>query len=62
MFYYKYIGAWDYDIGVIVKDSNELRNFINELRTAFSEEIKINDVFLILEEVTGYKLPEGIFR
>ena len=62
LFYYKYIGAWDYDIGVIVKDSNELRTFINELRANFSEEININDVFLILEEATGYKLPEGVFK
>src|SRR3989344_561617 len=62
LFYYKYIGAWDYDIGVIVKNSNELRDFINELRTNFPEEIKINDVFLILEEATGYKLPKGVFE
>ncbi|MBS3155905.1 hypothetical protein J4413_01575 [Candidatus Woesearchaeota archaeon] len=62
LFYYKYIGAWDYDIGIIVKNSNELRIFINELRKNFSEGIKINDVYLILEEVTGYKLPEGAFK
>ena len=60
--YYKYIGAWDYDIGIIVKNSNELRVFINELRKNFSEGIKINDVYLILEEATGYKLPEGVFK
>ena len=47
---------------MIVKDSNELRTFINELRANFSEEININDVFLILEEATGYKLPEGVFK
>jgi len=62
LFYYKYIGAWDYDIGIIVKNSNELRVFINELRKNFSEGIKINDVYLILEEATGYKLPEGVFK
>ncbi|MBU2639922.1 MAG: Lrp/AsnC family transcriptional regulator [Nanoarchaeota archaeon] len=62
LFYYRYIGDWDYDIGIIAKNSNELRNFINELRTNFPEEIKINDVSLILEEVTGYKLPKGIFE
>ena len=62
LFYYKYIGAWDYDLGVIVKDSNELRVFINGLRTNFPEEIKINDVFLTLEEATGYKLPKGVFE
>lgn len=62
LFYYKYIGAWDYDIGIIVKNSNELRVFINELRANFPKEIKINDVYLILEEATGYKLPGGIFK
>ena len=45
-----------------MKNSSELREFINELRTKFSEEIEINDVFLVLEEVTGYKLPKGIFK
>ena len=60
--YYKHIGAQDYDIRIIVKNSNELRVFINELRKNFSEGIKINDVYLILEEATGYKLPEGVFK
>ncbi|MBI2672800.1 Lrp/AsnC family transcriptional regulator [Candidatus Woesearchaeota archaeon] len=63
IFYYKYLGGiWDYDIGVIVKDSNELRDFINEFRKNFSDSVKISDVFLTLEETTGYKLPNGIFE
>lgn len=63
VFYYKYLGgSWDYDIGVIVKNSVELRDFINEFRKKFSDIAKISDVFLVLEETSGYKLPKGIFE
>ncbi len=63
IFYYKYLaGTWDYDIGIIAKDSNELREFINEFRTKFPEEVKIYDISLVLEETSSYKLPEGIFK
>ena len=62
VFYYKYLGgSWDFDIGVLVQNSNELREFINEYRKKFSENSKISDVFLVLEETTGYKIPSGIF-
>lgn len=63
VFYYKYLGgSWDYDVGVIVKNSIELREFINEFRKKFSDIAKISDVFLVLEETSGYKLPHGIFE
>ena len=63
VFYYKYLGgAWDYDLGVIVKNSEELRKFINDFRNKFSDIAKISDVFITLEEVTGYKLPKGVFE
>ncbi len=63
IFYYKYIGgAWDFDLGILVKNSNELREFINELRTKFIETIKLNDLFLILEEITNNTLPPAIFK
>ena len=62
VFYYKYLGgSWGYDIGVLVQNSNELRDFINEYRRNFSDVSKISDVFLTLEETTGYKMPAGIF-
>ncbi len=62
IFYYKYIGGqWDYDIGVIVKDSNEFRDFINDFRSNFPKEIKITDIFLTLDQLTAYKLPKGVF-
>ncbi len=63
VFYYKYLGgSWDFDIGVLVQNSNELREFINEYRKKFSDVSKISDVFLILEETTGYKMPAGVFE
>lgn len=62
IFYYKYIGPWDYDIGFIAKNSTELREFINEIRTKFPEELKLVDVFITLEEIKGYQFPEGVFQ
>ena len=62
MAYYKYFGgAWDYDIGVIVRNSEELRKFIKNFRETFSDFIKISDVSIILSEETSYKLPQGVF-
>lgn len=61
-FYYKYVGPWDYDIGFLVKNSMELRDFINELRTKFPDELKIVDVFITLDEIKGYQLPDGVFQ
>jgi Lrp/AsnC family leucine-responsive transcriptional regulator len=63
IFYYKYIGGqWDYDIGILVKNSNELRDFIHKFRKEFSTEAKISDAFIVLEETSSYKLPEGTFQ
>ncbi len=62
IFYYKYIGPWDYDLGLIAKNSTEMREFINELRTKFPEELKLTDVFITLEEIRGYQLPDGVFH
>ena len=63
VFYYKYLGgSWDYDLGVLVKNSIELRDFINEFRKKFSDIAKISDVFLVLDETSGYKLPKGVFE
>ena len=63
IFYYAYFGGtWDYDIGIIVKNSEELREYVNEFRNIFSDFVKISDVSAILSEVTGYKLPKGVFE
>ncbi len=63
-FYYKYskTGNYDFDVGIIAKNSSELREFINELRNNFYEEIRIYDTFLVLEEVSSHKLPLIVFE
>lgn len=43
----KYSGKWDYEIGLYIKDSKELENFISELKSNFSEQIKYYEFSLI---------------
>lgn len=62
IFYCRNNGTWDYDVGIFARNSVELREFINALRSKFAEEVKIVDVFVILEEIKGYKLPDGVFE
>ena len=64
MFYYTHLGQenWDMDIGVIVKSSEELRNFIIEIKNSFGELIKIHDMYLILEETKADITPVGVFN
>ena len=52
-YYYKYLGHenWDIDIGLMVKDSAELREFIIDLRRSFAETVKIFDIYVVLEEM-----------
>jgi len=63
IFYYHYnkSGIYDFDIGVIVKNSLELRDFVNQLRKDFYDEIKIYNTFLVLEEVSSHNLPKIVF-
>jgi len=63
IFYYHYnkTGIYDFDIGIVVKDSLELRDFVNHLRKSFYDEIKIYNSFLVLEEVSSHNLPKIIF-
>jgi len=64
MFYYTHLGQenWDMDVGVIVKSSAEFREFMIELKDSFGELIKINDMYLIVEETKGDITPEGVFK
>lgn len=63
IFYYKYIsGFWDFDIGILVRESSELRDFINELRGKFAETIRLDNFFLLLDEITNYTLPSALFK
>lgn len=64
IFYYHYnkSGIYDFDIGVIVKNSSELRDFVNQLRAKFYDEIKIDNSFLVLEESSSHNLPKAVFN
>ena len=64
IYFYRYLGNenWDLDIGVIVKNPLELREFILELREKFGGIIKIYDIYIIIEELKGNYAPEGIFK
>ncbi|MBT7902674.1 Lrp/AsnC family transcriptional regulator [Candidatus Woesearchaeota archaeon] len=64
IFFYQYnkSGIYDFDIGVIVKTSSELREFINKLRTDFYSDVEIIDTFLVLDEASSHKLPNCIFN
>lgn len=64
VYFYEYLGNenWDLDVGVIVKDSLELREFILEMKEKFGNIIKINDIYSIIEESKGNYAPEGVFN
>lgn len=63
IYYYKYLKNkdWDFDIGVIITNSLELRGFILELREHFGDILKIHDSYSVIEELKGNYVPEGIF-
>jgi len=64
IYFYKYLGNenWDLDIGLIVKNSEELRNFILELREDFGGVIKIHDLYVVVEETKSDFAPDGVFK
>jgi Lrp/AsnC family transcriptional regulator, leucine-responsive regulatory protein len=63
IYFYKYLGNenWDVDIGLIAKTSSELRDFILKLREKFGDNAKINDIYIVAEELKGNHAPKGVF-
>ncbi|MBU4308666.1 MAG: Lrp/AsnC family transcriptional regulator, partial [Nanoarchaeota archaeon] len=64
IYFYKYLGNenWDIDMGLIIKDPEELREFILELREKFGSTTKIHDLYIIVEESKSNSLPQGVFE
>lgn len=64
IYYYKYLGHenWDMDMGIIAKNSLELRDFILELREKFGDLVKMYDLYAVIEELKGNYVPEGVFE
>src|SRR3989344_7296927 len=63
-YFYEYLGNenWDLDVGIIVQNSLQLRDFILGLREKFGDVIKIHEIYDIIEESKGNYAPEGIFK
>ena len=64
IYHYHYIGNenWDIDIGVIVQNSEELREFIIKFREKFPEFVKIHDVYIVLDTLKENITPSGVFK
>ena len=64
IYHYHYIGNenWDIDIGIIVRDSEELREFIVKFREKFPEFVKIHDVYIVLDTLKENILPASVFE
>ncbi|MEX0919970.1 MAG: Lrp/AsnC family transcriptional regulator [Candidatus Pacearchaeota archaeon] len=63
-YFYKYLGNenWDFDIGLNVKSSSELREFILELREKFGDILEVKEIYVVVGERKGNYLPRGIFK
>ena len=64
IYFYKHLGGenWDMDIGLIAKNSINLREFIIKIKEFFGDILKINDIYIIAEESKGDYAPKGIFE
>jgi len=62
-YFYKHIGNpnWDLDIGILVKDTKELRKFLNDIREDFGDSIEINEIFLVPEAIKENIAPDILF-
>ena len=63
-YFYKHIGNpnWDLDIGLLIKNSKELRDFLIEIKNKFGENMEINDIFLIPEAIKENITPNVVFN
>jgi DNA-binding Lrp family transcriptional regulator len=64
IYHYHYIGNenWDIDIGIIVKNPEELREFIIKFRENFPEFVKIHDVYIVLDVIKENIAPARVFK
>ncbi|MDP3882222.1 MAG: winged helix-turn-helix transcriptional regulator [Nanoarchaeota archaeon] len=62
IYFYHYLGNenWDFDTGVIVKNSLDLRDLILELRNT-GVQLKIHDIYSISEVIKPDVAPTGVF-
>ncbi len=62
LYYYQYYGnkGWDIDIGLFIKDKQELKGFIRELKEKFGEIINFKEMYMI-DKIYKEELPKGLF-
>ncbi|MDA3836043.1 MAG: winged helix-turn-helix transcriptional regulator [Nanoarchaeota archaeon] len=63
-YFYKHIGNpnWDLDLGLLVRGTKELREFLTDIRERFGESIEINEIFLVPEAIKENILPDIVFE
>ncbi len=63
-YFYKHIGNpnWDLDLGLLVHDTAELREFLTNVREKFGESVEINEIFLVPEAIKENILPDVVFQ
>ncbi|MBU2561507.1 MAG: AsnC family transcriptional regulator [Nanoarchaeota archaeon] len=64
IYYYRYLGHenWDIDVGVVVRDSLELRDFILDLRKSFTDTVKLFDLYVVTEETKANYPSKELLR
>ncbi len=63
IYFYRHLGNenWDFDMGVVAKNSRELRGFLMVLRKEMEEGVKVHDVYAIGEMIKSDHVPQGVF-
>ena len=63
-YFYRHLGNenWDLYIGLIVRNSEELRELLIKLREYFGEKIEIHDLYIVPEETKENILPDVVFE
>ncbi len=64
IYFYKYLGHenWDMDIGVLAKNSVELREVILEIKNYLGTGIKIHDIYSSIDILKPNIAPKGVFE
>jgi DNA-binding Lrp family transcriptional regulator len=64
IYYYQHIGHenWNLDVGMMVEDASQLREFIIDVRKNFPDSISLFEVYLIPEETKGNYPSKNLLR
>ncbi len=64
IFYYEYLGHenWDIDLGIIAKNTEELKEILIEIKQKFGEEIQIQNMYAVSNLLKDNIVPEGVLK